>query len=330
MKLKLAVIGCGIKASQYIETWIARDDIQLIAISDVNQLAMDSVSKLCDEQGLTLPRTYSQWSQLLSDEQQHIDAVYICTPHAFHGDQAVQALQHYDVLLEKPMVTSVVEAEAVIDAKNTSNRTLVIAYQGGLSPLTHQLASDITDNTYGELISINAAIWEDWATKYSGGHWKQRPEISGGGFMFDTGAHLMNTVSMVCGSDIARISAMMENRHQPVDVVTSAIGRLRNNKLFTLHASGESIPVCESRIELFFSQAIVRLCAWGRWIEIERPGKQIERIEQESANNLMDIFLQVKDGKRDNPSPAEQGLKMAKLWDAIKESAAQDGLPINC
>lgn len=330
MKLKLAVIGCGIKASQYIETWIARDDINLVAVSDVNQQAMDAVSTLCSGQSTASPRTYLQWQTLLTDEQENIDAVYICTPHAFHGDQAVQALQQHDVLLEKPMVTSVPEAEAVIDAKNNSNKTLVVAYQGGLSPLTHQLARDITANTYGEIISINATIWEDWATKYSGGHWKQRPEISGGGFMFDTGAHLMNTVAMVCGSDIARISAMMENRNQPVDVVTSAIGRLRNNKLFTLHASGESIPVCESRIEIFFSQAIVRLCAWGRWIEIERPGKQIERIEQESANNLMDIFLQVRDGKRNNPSPAEQGLKMAKLWDAIKESAAQDGLPVDC
>lgn len=330
MKLKLAVIGCGIKASQYIETWISRDDIELIAISDVSQQAMDSVGELCKKNSIGAPRAYPEWQQLLIAEQKNIDAVYICTPHAFHADQAVTALQKVDVLLEKPMVTSVAEAKAVIDAKNNSNRTLVIAYQGGLSPLTHQLAKDVAAETYGELISINAAIWEDWATKYSGGHWKQRPEISGGGFMFDTGAHLMNTVSMVCGSDFAQISAMMENRHQPVDVVTAAIGRLRNNKLFTLHASGESIPVCESRIELFFSQAIVRLCAWGRWIEIERPDKQIERIEQESANNLMDIFLQVRAGERDNPSPAEQGLKMAKLWDAIKDSAAQDGRPVDC
>ena len=330
MKLKLAVIGCGIKASQYIETWITRNDIELVAISDVSQPAMDNASELCQSNGLPKPRTYLEWPQLLENEHQHIDAVYVCTPHAFHADQAVMALQHIDVLLEKPMVTTVAEAEAVIEAKNTSGNALVIAYQGGLSPLTHKLADDVVNKTYGELVSINGAIWEDWATKYSGGHWKQRPEISGGGFMFDTGAHLMNTVSMVCGSDFAQISAMMENRNQSVDVVTAAIGRLKNNTLFTLHASGESIPVCESRIELFFTEATVKLCAWGRWIEIERPGKKIERIEQESANNLMDIFLEVRKGNRENPSPAEQGLKMARLWDAIKDSAAKGGQPVDC
>jgi hypothetical protein len=29
-----------------------------------------------------------------------------------------------------------------------------------------------------------------------------------------------------------------------------------------------------------------------------------------------------------NPCPAEIGLRMARLWDAIKASAAQKGLPV--
>ena len=148
--------------------------------------------------------------------------------------------------------------------------------------------------------------------------------------MFDTGAHMMNTVSMICNSEFERISAFMDNRKRPVDVVTTAIGSLANGVLFSLHASGETIAVCESRIELFFTEAIVRVCAWGRWIEIERPGKQIERREQESAQNLINVFKRVRDGEMENPSSAEQGLKMARLWDAVKLSAGRGGLPVDC
>ncbi len=330
MKLKLAIIGCGIKARQYLETWIERSDLEIVAVADLNEAALEEVNTITTAKQQTCPALFGDWQDMLTKIGNDLDAVYISSPHAWHAQQAVEALSaNVDVLLEKPMVMTVNEAEQVIAAQKDSGKALVVAYQGGLSPLVHQLRNDVAANTYGELTSINACIWEEWATKYQH-HWKQQPEISGGGFMFDTGAHMMNTVSMVCGAEFECISAFMDQRNYPVDAITTAIGRLTNGTLFTLHASGETIPVCESRIELFFTQAIVRLCAWGRWIEIERPGKAIERREQESANNLMDIFQQVRAGEIDNPSTATQGLKMAKLWDAIKASAKANGQPTPC
>ena len=35
-------------------------------------------------------------------------------------------------------------------------------------------------------------------------------------------------------------------------------------------------------------------------------------------------------GEIANPCPPEVGLRMAKLWDAIVDSAAQDGAPVRC
>ncbi|MGL6160701.1 Gfo/Idh/MocA family protein [Microbulbifer sp.] len=335
MKLRLAVIGSGIKARQYIETWIQRQDLEIVAVADLSEGALQAVKDLAEIQRKPCPSLYGDWVAMLEDLTAEgvaspLDAVYISSPHAFHAEQAVSALKaKVDVLLEKPMVMTVDEARQIITAREASGKELVVAYQGGLSPLVHQLARDVAQKTYGELVSINGTIWEEWATKYRN-HWKQVSKISGGGFMFDTGAHLMNTVSMICGAEFKTISALMDHRDYPVDAVTAAVGRLDNGTLFTLHASGETIPVCQSRIELFFSEAIVRICAWGRWVEIERPGKAIERKEQESANNLMDIFNRVRAGELENPSPAEQGLKMATLWDAIKASAAAGGAPVNC
>ena len=36
-------------------------------------------------------------------------------------------------------------------------------------------------------------------------------------------------------------------------------------------------------------------------------------------------FLNVRSGRIPNPSPPEVGLRMARLWDAIRESASQAG-----
>ncbi|MCY4070740.1 MAG: hypothetical protein OXG60_05545 [Chloroflexi bacterium] len=38
-------------------------------------------------------------------------------------------------------------------------------------------------------------------------------------------------------------------------------------------------------------------------------------------------FTQVRAGEIENPCPPEVGLRMAKLWDAIVESASRDGQP---
>ena len=330
MKLKLAVIGSGIKACQYLATWVQRNDLELVAVSDVSDAALDEVRAIAASAGIPCPSMYSDWRKLLIRESANIDAIYISTPHALHAEQAVESLKAgKDVLLEKPMVMTVDEAQQVVDAQHRSRKTLMVAYQGGLSPLTQQLVKDVATNKYGTLSSANATIWEGWAPKYTD-HWKQDADISGGGFMFDTGAHMMNTLSLVCGAELERISALMDRHCYPVDVVTTAVGCLSDGTQLTLHASGETIPVCESRLELFFTDAIVRLCAWGRWIEIEQAGKPRVRKEQEVGNNIMDVFLGVRAGERANPSPASQGLKMAKLWDAIKASAAAGGQPVNC
>ncbi len=329
MKLKLAIIGCGIKASQYITTWIERDDIEIIAVADPNEKALQQVAEIAKSANKAIPAQFTDWEDMLTSHKEQLNSVYICTPHALHAKQAEAALHaNLDVLLEKPMVTTVAEAKLLHEAQLSSKKQVVIAYQGGLSPLVHQLSADIESKKYGELSSISASIWENWAETYTG-HWKQVPEISGGGFMFDTGAHMMNTVSMLCGKDFERISAFMSNKGKPVDVVTTVMGQLTDGTSFSMHACGETIG-CTSRIECFFTHAIVRICAWGRWIEIEHESGEIIRSEQESANNLINIFQQTLLNEIENPSSVIQGLKMAKLWDSIKESAKQDGQPVLC
>lgn len=321
MTLKLAVIGAGIKARQYIDAWTGRPDVDIVAVADPSDAARNEAAAIVAAHGIRPPERFPQWRTMLASDALELDAVYVSTPHACHCEQAVAALgAGLDVLLEKPMVMTADEARQVIAAERSSGKVLVVAYQGGLSPLVQEVGRDVREKTYGDLVSINAAIWEDWSSRYLG-HWKQQPAISGGGFMFDTGAHLLNTVSLIGGAEVERLSAFVDNRGYPVDSATAVAGRLRDGTVFSLNAAGDTIRVCESRIELFFTEAIVRLCAWGRWREVERPGQEIDRREQESANNLIDVFERVRCGETPNPSSAEQGRKLAVLWDAIRHSA---------
>ena len=304
-----------------MDAWAARLDVSIVALADPSVVARSAAATASARYGMADVAQFSDWKQMLNKVASDLDCVYISSPHAFHAEQAIAALDlGCDVLLEKPMVMSSDEARRVIAAERDSGKTLVVAYQGGLSPLVQKLAADIRGGEFGSLSSINAAVWENWSSHYSN-HWKQQAAISGGGFMFDTGAHVLNTVSLMCSADINQLAAFVDNRGYPVDSVTAIAGQLDDGTVFTINGAGDTIPVCNSRIELFLSEAIVRVCAWGRWIEIERPNCEIQRQEQESDNNLMDVFQRVRSGEAENPSTTAQGLRLATLWEAIKTSA---------
>ena len=60
-------------------------------------------------------RAYSELDAMAGDP--HIDAIYIATPNALHAEQALRMIAHGKaVLIEKPLATSVADAERIASA----------------------------------------------------------------------------------------------------------------------------------------------------------------------------------------------------------------------
>jgi predicted dehydrogenase len=152
--------------------------------------------------------------------------------------------------------------------------------------------------------------------------------LSGGGFMFDTGAHMMNTVCLLADSDFEEVSALMNNRERSVDVVCAVTARLTSGALLTLNATGDGPVGCASNLTFFYKRAIVRIDAWGAWREIAASETPVVREEVEIRNNPLKSFLAIRAGSAENLSTAEAGLRFARLWDGIKMSAARNGEPV--
>ncbi|MDV3251037.1 Gfo/Idh/MocA family oxidoreductase [Devosia sp. BK] len=328
MVLRLGVIGAGLKAADYAKGWAAMPDVKIVASAEVSELSRKRFADTCEAAGALRPAEYDNAETMLAAMQGKMDAVYVSTPHVFHGANALAVIEAgSDLLLEKPMVTTVEEALALVEAEKRTGRTIVIAFQGGLSPLVHDTKNRARRGDFGDLVSVNASIWEGWATNYAG-QWKQNPAISGGGFMFDTGAHMMNTVCVLADAEFERLSAYANNRGLAVDLVTAVAGRLSNGALVTFNAAGDGPPGCASAITFFYTKAIVRIDAWGAWREVTINGVAEPREENEIRDTPMQTFQAVRDGRLENPSTVANGLRFARLWDAIKESVAGDGTPV--
>ncbi|KQV12336.1 oxidoreductase [Rhizobium sp. Root1203] len=327
-KLRLGVIGAGLKAAEYAASWAMMPEIEFVALADPVFSSRQRLIDVCVAAGAAEPRSFDDYREMLSACRDDLDIVYVSTPHAYHGEQAAAVAEAgLDLFLEKPMVTTVAEAERLIAAQKRSGVTVVTAFQGGLSPLVIDTRKRALAGEFGDLIAISGVIWESWADNYDG-HWKQRPEISGGGFMFDTGAHMMNTVCLLADSDFDSVSAYMNNHGKKVDIATAVSARLHNGALATLTAAGEGPPGCASYITFFYSKAIVRIDAWGGWREISVGRTSEPREEAEILGNPMKNFLAIRAGTMENTGSVEMGLRFARLWDAIKESAAADGVPV--
>jgi predicted dehydrogenase len=228
------------------------------------------------------------------------------------------------------MVMNAAEARSLMETRDRTGGLLVVAFNGSLSPEIRAASALLRSGQIGEILTISATVWQDWGPNTSG-TWRQVPEISGGGFMFDTGAHMLNTVADLAGEDFVEVEAWMDNRGRPVETLATVMGRLRSGAMVTLAGCGETIPSCASSVWVFCSKGILNTGVWGGFLKLQRHGRrQLRNVPVPASLGAWQQFLAVRNGQMDNPCPPEVGLRMAILYDAIKASAAQNGARVRC
>ena len=225
-----------------------------------------------------------------------------------------------DVLLEKPMVMNTREAQNLINIRNRTERLLVVAFPGSLSPAVHKAKELIAKGAIGEILQVAGVVHQHWRIL---GGWRQIPEISGGGFLFDTGSHLINTVVDILNDNVERVFAIQDTRETLVDICSAITLKTEKGILVNLTAAGDSIG-CESEIFIIGTKGLIRTGAWGEKLEIKREGeKDFAPVEYPKSKGVWEQFLKIRSGQMENPCPPEIGLRFAELMDMIKLSAVK-------
>jgi predicted dehydrogenase len=322
---RVGFIGLGMMAREH-----ARDILdhggRIVAVCEPSATAYGLAEILFQERSLPLPPNEPDWQRFVETYADQLDAVVIVTPHVLLFAQAAACMEAgLDVILEKPMVMTAAEAEALIETRDRTGRTLMVAFQGTASTRGTEARRLLRSGELGQILNISAVVWQDWASN-TAGSWRQEPEAAGGGFMFDTGAHLLNTVADLAGEDFIDVAAWQADDDYPVDVRTVVMGRLASGALATMNGCGRAIPSLGSEIRFFTTKAILRTGIYGELLELQREGRRrFRRIPAETPGSVWQRFVHVRAGEAPNPNPAEVGLRMARLWDAIRLSAQNDG-----
>lgn len=320
-KTETIVVGTGGMARAHIRSMLAmKRSTRITGLVEPSKDARQATEALIAGQGAPVPPFFSSIRELLK-AQGPSDAALICSPHKYHFENARECLKSgMDVCLEKPMVMSTSEARRLIRLRDETRRLLVVAFPGSLSPAIQKAKMLLRKGAIGRVTAISAYAHQNWKGPTTG-TWRQDPVISGGGFLFDTGSHMLNTVVDLLGEDIVRVTALLDNCGTPVEVNSSVSGRSRTGIAISLAGAGDSVQCC-SQVFVFGDKGVIRTGIWGENLSRKRAGSpDYVDVPYRASRGPWEQFLKVRAGMMENPCPAEVGLRFAKLMDMIRKSS---------
>ncbi len=119
---RIGLIGAGFIGEVHLRALAFNRRADVRAIADVNERRAREMAER-----FHVPRTYTDVRQML--EQERLDGVIIATPDQLHREPAELAAQAgVHIMLEKPIATTVEDAEAIIAAAQRNNVKLMIGF----------------------------------------------------------------------------------------------------------------------------------------------------------------------------------------------------------
>jgi UDP-2-acetamido-3-amino-2,3-dideoxy-glucuronate N-acetyltransferase len=117
---RVAVIGCGMWGINHVRVWHELGHLR--AVCDESPAQLDQLKSRFPE-----VQTCDDPDDIIGDPA--IDAVVIATPPITHADIGLRALEGgKDVLIEKPLATSVAEAEKVVEVAQRNGSILMVGH----------------------------------------------------------------------------------------------------------------------------------------------------------------------------------------------------------
>jgi predicted dehydrogenase len=92
--IKLGVIGVGLRGQSHLELLLKRNDVEVVAICDIQQRMIDDSKKMIDAAGKKMPKVYDKGPQDYKNllNQKNIDAVIVATPWEWHTPMCLDAM----------------------------------------------------------------------------------------------------------------------------------------------------------------------------------------------------------------------------------------------
>jgi len=200
-KIGYAVIGLGRIAGHFLRGSLPTTNSAITGLVSGHR---DKADRIAAQYGVPSASIYNYDNFDEIARNPAIDAVYVALPNSMHAEYTIRAAKAgKHVLCEKPMSTTVAEAESMIAACKAANVKLMIAYRCHYEATHLKAIKLIRDGALGQVQSIESAFGFNIAP----GEWRINKKLAGGGPLFDVGIYSLNACRALTGEEPSDISA---------------------------------------------------------------------------------------------------------------------------
>ena len=248
--------------------------------SPVAVVSSSSSSAARASERLGLGTAYASLEQLLADDS--VDVIHVCSPNVTHARFATLALDAgKHVICEKPLATSVAEAEALVGLANRSGLVAAVPFVYRFHPMVREARARVVSGEVGTVLSIQGQYLQDWLLSHDDDNWRVDAFSGGSSRAFaDIGSHLCDLIEFILNDRIKNLSAVtrtvfserrVNKNIQTEDIVAilfethlGAVGTLLISQVAPGRKNRLTVEICGKDESLSFDQENPEMLWLGR------------------------------------------------------------------
>ncbi len=310
-KLKIGMMSFAhMHAYSYAHSIVSRPDTELVGIADHDLNRAGNMAKTFET------RAFESYEALLAHPG--LEAVVIASENVKHrelAEMAAHAGKH--ILCEKPLATSIEDAEAMIAVCKTAGVQLMTAFPCRYSPVVQRMKSVVDSGDAGKILAFRGTN-----RGRNPGGWFIDKSLSGGGAMMDHTVHVTDLLRWILQDEVKEVYAEISNgiSHEAFDDVAFLSMSFVKGAFGTLDASWsrpKSYPTWgDVTIDLItekgtltmdmFSQNLVLYSDISNSVSWQNWGGNID-------DGLVGAFASAILGEKQVPITGEDGLRAAEV-----------------
>ena len=197
-EVRLGIIGIGGMGSGHATNVVKGmvPKMRLTAVADVRQERLDWAKENLGSQ----IKTFLDGRQLIDSGE--CDAVLIATPHYFHPEYVIYALEHNThVISEKPAGVYTKQVREMNKVAEKSDKVFAIMFNQRTNCVYRKLHDMIQSGELGKMKRVNWIITDWYRTQsyYDAAGWKATWDGEGGGVLLNQCPHQLDLLQWLCG-----------------------------------------------------------------------------------------------------------------------------------
>lgn len=237
-KVRTGIIGCGKVAHIHAAGLQQLEESDFTAVwsrTAVNAQAFAEQYKV---------KAYSNIKDMITDAG--VKAVIICTPHPFHAEGAIQAIEAgAHVLIEKPLASSLHDCDIMLEAAEEAGVKIGMVSQRRLYEPVIRVKRAIEEGKIGKpaIGTVQMLGWRD-KQYYDSDAWRGTWEYEGGGVLVNQAPHQLDILQWFMGP-IDELFGLWGNLNHPyidVDDTAVAVIKFKNGAIGNVLVSNSQKP----------------------------------------------------------------------------------------